>query len=176
MSAFPTPIALLLTLPWNPSAGQFRMLGFSVADPGCLSRIPNPTFFHPGSELSSSRIPDPHQEFKCLYILNPKKWFLSSRKYDPGCSSRIQMSKDTGSRIWIRNTAWYLKSSINNLCCIPQGGHNPDSCPICQKELGSQWSVLQCGHCYCVECIRSGGKLALLFPSVMGPFLAEVLQ
>ncbi len=27
-----------------------------VADPGCLSRIPDPTFFHPGS-----RIPDPHQ-------------------------------------------------------------------------------------------------------------------
>jgi hypothetical protein len=24
-------------------------------------RIPDPTFFHPGSELSPSRIPDPHQ-------------------------------------------------------------------------------------------------------------------
>jgi hypothetical protein len=34
-----------------------------VADPGCLSRIPDPTFFHPGSELSPSRIPDPN----CLY-------------------------------------------------------------------------------------------------------------
>jgi hypothetical protein len=34
---------------------------FSVPDPGCLSRIPDPTFFHPGSELSPSRIPDPHQ-------------------------------------------------------------------------------------------------------------------
>jgi hypothetical protein len=33
----------------------------SVADPGCLSRIPDPTFFHPGSELSPSRIPVPHQ-------------------------------------------------------------------------------------------------------------------
>jgi hypothetical protein len=42
---------------------------------GCLSRIPDPTFFHPGSELSPSR--------------TPKKWFLSSRKYDPGCLSRI---------------------------------------------------------------------------------------
>ncbi len=30
----------------------------SVADPGCLSRIPDPTFFHPGS-----RIPDPN----CLH-------------------------------------------------------------------------------------------------------------
>ncbi len=61
----------------------------SVADPGCLSRIPDPTFFHPGSELSPSRIPVPGSASKNLSILTPKKWFLSSRKYDPGCSSRI---------------------------------------------------------------------------------------
>jgi hypothetical protein len=46
----------------------------SVADPGCLSRIPDPTFFHPWSELSPSRIPDPHQRnWKNLSILTPKK-------------------------------------------------------------------------------------------------------
>jgi hypothetical protein len=63
----------------------------NVADPGCLSRIPDPTFF-------PSRIPDP----TCLYprsrilkefkYLNPKKskiMVLSSKKYYPGCSSRI---------------------------------------------------------------------------------------
>jgi hypothetical protein len=35
----------------------------SVADPGYLSQIPDPgsDFIHPGSELSPSRIPDPHQ-------------------------------------------------------------------------------------------------------------------
>ncbi len=81
----------------------------SVADPGCLSRIPDPTFFQPGSRI---RI----KEFK---YFNPKKWFLSSRKYDPGCSSRIpdpdadflpipdpgsRGQKGTWSRIWIRNT------------------------------------------------------------------------
>jgi hypothetical protein len=56
------------------------------ADPGCLSwisdhgsRILDPTSFHPGSRI---RI----KEFK---YFNLKKWFLSSRKYDPGCSSRI---------------------------------------------------------------------------------------
>jgi hypothetical protein len=43
----------------------------SVADPGCLSRIRN-------------RI----KEFKYFY---PKKLFLSSRKYDPGSSSWIQI-------------------------------------------------------------------------------------
>jgi hypothetical protein len=58
--------------------------------------------FHPGSVLNN------------LSILTPKKWFLSSRKYDPGCSYRIldpdldflpildpgsRDQKNTGSRI-----------------------------------------------------------------------------
>ena len=62
----------------------------SVADPGCLSRIPDPTFIHPGSELSPS--PDLRSSTKNLCILTSqkvKKWFLSSKKYDPGCSFRI---------------------------------------------------------------------------------------
>jgi hypothetical protein len=46
----------------------------------------------PGSELSPSRIPDSGSASKNLSILTPKKpkkWFLSSRKYDPDCSSRL---------------------------------------------------------------------------------------
>ncbi len=71
----------------------------SVAEPGCLSRIPDPTFFHPGSRIRTVSIPDPHQ--RILSILTPKKakkWFLSSKKYDPGCSSRIL---DPGSGCWL---------------------------------------------------------------------------
>ncbi len=52
----------------------------------------------PGSDFFPSRIrtvciPDPGSSSKNLSILTPKtkKWFLSSRKYDPGCSSRIRM-------------------------------------------------------------------------------------
>jgi hypothetical protein len=56
----------------------------------------------PGSEFFPSRIPDPNffpsririKEFK---YFNPKNLFLSSRKYDPGCSSRIRiLIPDTG--------------------------------------------------------------------------------
>ncbi len=92
----------------------------------------------PGSDFFPSRIPDPtcrHPESasKNLSILTPqktKKWFLSSSKYDPGCSSRIRMltfypsripdpgvkkapdpgsrgQKGTGSWIRIRNTGEY---------------------------------------------------------------------
>jgi hypothetical protein len=31
----------------------------SVADPGCLSRIPDPNFFHPGSRIQGQKGPDP---------------------------------------------------------------------------------------------------------------------
>jgi hypothetical protein len=54
----------------------------SVADPGCLSRIPDPTFFHPGSRIRLFSIPDPNflhpgsriliKGFKYFYF-NPKK-------------------------------------------------------------------------------------------------------
>jgi hypothetical protein len=56
--------------------------------------IPDLTFFHPGSRIRTVSIPDPGSSSKNLSILTPKKpkkWFLSSKKYDPGCSSRIRM-------------------------------------------------------------------------------------
>ncbi len=49
----------------------------SVADPGCFSR----------SRIRLFSIPDPGSASKNLNILTQKKWFLSSRIYDPGCSS-----------------------------------------------------------------------------------------
>ncbi len=63
----------------------------SVADLGCLSRIlifsiPDPNFFCLGSAP------------KNLSILT-QKLFLSSRKYDPGCSSRIRIIIFSPSRI-----------------------------------------------------------------------------
>jgi hypothetical protein len=54
--------------------------------------IPDPNFFHPGSWIRTASIPDPGSSSKHLSILTPKKakkWFLSSKKYDPGCSFRI---------------------------------------------------------------------------------------
>jgi hypothetical protein len=89
----------------------------SVADPGCLSRIPDPTFFHPDTNCfhPGSRILI--KEFKNF---NPKKWFLSSRKYDPDCSSRIRIPDPEflpiqdpgprihGSQIRISNTVYYV--------------------------------------------------------------------
>ncbi len=72
--------------------------------------------FPSGSRILIVSIPDPHQRSK---YFNPKNWFLSSRKYDPCCLSRIRIltfypsripvpgvkkAPDPGSRIRIRNT------------------------------------------------------------------------
>ncbi len=65
---------------------------FRIRDVYPGSRIRLFSIPDPGSELSPSRIPDPGSSSKNLSILTPKKakkWFLSSKKYDPGCSSRI---------------------------------------------------------------------------------------
>ena len=100
-----------------------------MADPGCLSRIR--LFLHPGSRIRTVSIPDPGSSSKNLNILTPKKakkWFLSSKKYDLGCSSRIpdpdadflpsripdpevKKAPNPGSRIRIRNTAFMIDHS-----------------------------------------------------------------
>jgi hypothetical protein len=60
----------------------------SVADPGCLFRIPNPIFPSriQGLEDPGSRFRFRIKEFN---YFNPKKLFISSRKYDLWYSSQI---------------------------------------------------------------------------------------
>jgi hypothetical protein len=70
----------------------------------------------PGSGDKKISDPESWSAAKSLSIFNPKKLFLSSRKYDPGCASRTRIpdpdldfisraQKGTGSQIRIRNTA-----------------------------------------------------------------------
>jgi hypothetical protein len=54
--------------------------------------IPDPTFFHPGSGSEFSiPYPGPQIYIKEFKYLNLNNCFLSSRKYDLGCSSRIRI-------------------------------------------------------------------------------------
>jgi len=97
---------------------------------------------YPGSDFFTSRIRDPNclypgsrlciKEFKFFNPQKTKKWYLSSRKYDPGCSSRIpdpdadflpipdpgsrgQKTPDPGSRNRIRNTGSDHEPELTNL-------------------------------------------------------------
>ncbi|XP_045197702.2 E3 ubiquitin-protein ligase SHPRH-like isoform X2 [Mercenaria mercenaria] len=94
------------------------------------------------------RLPDePVPETPQLNIL--EKTELSQHKLKLA-SDRIvaqgELRKKQGQLLYLTNLA---KNQTNN-----KDGTNPEPCPICQQELGKEWSVMQCGHCYCIECIR----------------------
>ncbi len=52
------------------------------------SLVPDPNFFYPGSKFFHPGFRIFIKDFK---YINPRKWFLSSRKNDPGCASRIRI-------------------------------------------------------------------------------------
>ncbi len=95
------------------------------ADPGCLSRVLDPNFFYPRSRIQVQKDSGSASTWKEFKYFIPKNLFLSSRKYDPGCSYRIRISwfftyhgswiqgsKCSRARIRIRNTAWKLAAKI----------------------------------------------------------------
>ncbi len=58
-----------------------------------LSRIPDPNFFHPGSRIQGKKDSGSGSTSKNLSVFNSKnRYFASSRKYDPGCLSRIRIA------------------------------------------------------------------------------------
>jgi hypothetical protein len=90
----------------------------SVTDPGCLSRILIFSIPDPRSKRFRIRI-----RIKAVKYFNPKKWFLSSSKYDPGCSP------------WIRVLIFFYPSRIqgSKRHRIPDPG--PQNCIylVCRK-------------------------------------------
>ncbi len=79
---------------------QFCWSGMFIPYPGSeffhpRSRILDPNFFHPGALIPDPnffiRGPGSRIRIKEFRYFNPKKWFLSSQKYDPGFPSRIRI-------------------------------------------------------------------------------------
>ncbi|XP_008539094.2 E3 ubiquitin-protein ligase SHPRH [Equus przewalskii] len=56
-----------------------------------------------------------------------------------------QLQKKLGQLLYLTN----LEKSQDKT----SGGVNPEPCPICARQLGKQWAVLTCGHCFCNECV-----------------------
>jgi hypothetical protein len=119
------------------------------------SRIRLFSFPDPGFELFPSRIRIKELKYS---IFNPKKWFLSSRKYDPGCSFRIldadpdflpipdsrsRGQKGTGSRIRIRNTGYFhFNNFLPQWIWLRTDGFEPDSIP----QLTEYWVSVDSGQ------------------------------
>ncbi|KAG8225017.1 hypothetical protein J437_LFUL006028 [Ladona fulva] len=88
-----------------------------------------------------------HSKLESLHLLNqhelePYAARLSAELAGGSCDLR----KRVGQLFYLQN----LEKANSGR----HGGMNPDPCPICRKVLGEKWSVLQCGHCYCTECIK----------------------
>ncbi|NXI24539.1 SHPRH ligase, partial [Sterrhoptilus dennistouni] len=86
---------------------------------------PNPPVLH---------IIEPHEvEQNRVKLLNDK------------AVAKSQLQKKLGQLLYLTN----LEKSQDKTT----GGVNPEPCPICARQLGMQWAVLTCGHCFCNECI-----------------------
>ncbi|XP_009580994.1 PREDICTED: E3 ubiquitin-protein ligase SHPRH-like, partial [Fulmarus glacialis] len=86
---------------------------------------PNPPVLH---------IIEPHEvEQNRVKLLNDK------------AVAKSQLQKKLGQLLYLTN----LEKSQDKTT----GGVNPEPCPICARQLGKQWAVLTCGHCFCNECI-----------------------
>ncbi|NXC65912.1 SHPRH ligase, partial [Anhinga anhinga] len=59
--------------------------------------------------------------------------------------AKSQLQKKLGQLLYLTN----LEKSQDKTT----GGVNPEPCPICARQLGKQWAVLTCGHCFCNECV-----------------------
>ncbi|CAH0562699.1 unnamed protein product [Brassicogethes aeneus] len=58
-----------------------------------------------------------------------------------------------------------IKKYLETLKKQQYEGQHPDPCPICKNTLENHWSILPCGHSYCLECIQ------LQLEKVVGKYL-----
>jgi hypothetical protein len=82
---------------------------FSVADPGCLSQIPVPNFFHPGStsknlSILTQKMVSEHSKVRMIRVFIPGPdpgFFYPSRIPDP----MVKKAQDPGSAILVMLSA-----------------------------------------------------------------------
>ncbi|EDO45527.1 predicted protein [Nematostella vectensis] len=58
--------------------------------------------------------------------------------------AKTELRKKLGQLLYLGNLA---KTQASH------SGENPDPCPVCTRQLGIEWSVFSCGHCYCCDCV-----------------------
>ncbi|NXL94438.1 SHPRH ligase, partial [Alectura lathami] len=93
------------------------------------------------------RYPDePKANPPVLYIIEPHEVEQNQLKLlNDKAVANSQLRKKLGQLLYLTN----LEKSPNKTV----GGVNPEPCPICTHQLGKEWAVLTCGHCFCNECI-----------------------
>ncbi|KAG8583488.1 hypothetical protein GDO81_008442 [Engystomops pustulosus] len=93
------------------------------------------------------RLPDePKPNPPVLHIIEPHEVEQNRVKLlNDKAVAKSQLQKKLGQLLYLTN----LEKSQDKT----SGGVNPEPCPICSRNLGKQWAVLTCGHCFCNECV-----------------------
>ncbi|XP_032877734.1 E3 ubiquitin-protein ligase SHPRH isoform X2 [Amblyraja radiata] len=99
------------------------------------------------TERFQLRLPDdPKPSLPLLHIIEPHEVEQNQMKLvNDKAVATSQLQKKLGQVLYLTN----LEKSQDPL----MGSVNPDPCPICARQLGQQWAVLTCGHCFCSDCI-----------------------
>ncbi|XP_057715689.1 E3 ubiquitin-protein ligase SHPRH isoform X2 [Corythoichthys intestinalis] len=91
------------------------------------------------------RLPDEPKP-KLLHIIEPHEVDQNRVKLlNDQAVAKSQLQKKLGQFLYLTN----LEKSQDK----STGGLNPEPCPICARQLGQEWAVLTCGHCFCNQCI-----------------------
>ncbi|XP_077476822.1 E3 ubiquitin-protein ligase SHPRH [Stigmatopora argus] len=91
------------------------------------------------------RFPDEPKP-KLLHIIEPHEVDQNRVKLlNDQVLANSQLQKKLGQFLYLTN----LEKSQDK----STGGLNPEPCPICSRQLGMEWAVLTCGHCFCNQCI-----------------------
>ncbi|XP_066471535.1 E3 ubiquitin-protein ligase SHPRH isoform X1 [Tiliqua scincoides] len=89
---------------------------------------------------------EPKPNHPVLHIIEPHEVEQNRVKLlNDKAVAKSQLQKKLGQLLYLTN----LEKSQDKTT----GGINPEPCPICARQLGKQWAVLTCGHCFCNECI-----------------------
>jgi E3 ubiquitin-protein ligase SHPRH len=100
----------------------------------------------PVVELADSRATNPRQAMP-IYLLEKHEVNIQFAKLNGDLiTSGHSLKRHMGHVVYLKNleSTGYGKT----------GNENPDPCPVCHCELGDKWSVLVCGHSFCMECIQ----------------------
>ncbi|XP_041043596.1 E3 ubiquitin-protein ligase SHPRH isoform X2 [Carcharodon carcharias] len=99
------------------------------------------------TERFQVRLPDePKPSLPVLHIIESHEVEQNRMKLlNDKAVATSQLQKKLGQVLYLTNLERSQDSST--------GSVNPDPCPICARQLGQQWAVLTCGHCFCNDCI-----------------------
>nr|XP_033793202.1 E3 ubiquitin-protein ligase SHPRH isoform X2 [Geotrypetes seraphini]XP_033793203.1 E3 ubiquitin-protein ligase SHPRH isoform X2 [Geotrypetes seraphini] len=96
--------------------------------------------------LRVRHLDEPKPNPPVLHIIEPHEVEQNRAKLlNDKAVAKSQLQKKLGQLLYLTN----LEKSQDQTT----DGVNPEPCPICARQLGKQWAVLTCGHCFCNECI-----------------------